>query len=466
MKKIKIIGAGLAGSEAALVLARLGLEVDLYEMKPVKYSQAHHSPYPAELVCSNSFRSDRLENAVGLLKEELRILDSPLMAFAEEARTPAGGALAVDREVFGQKVLEAIKAEKRIHYHEGVCVENWNDNEYTLIATGPLTDTLLFEKIKEKLGVDSLHFFDAAAPILSAESLDETVIFRQSRYDRGEADYLNCPMTEEEYKKFYQALVEAELAEVKDFDREIVFEGCMPIEVMAKRGEDTMRFGPLKPVGLKDPRTGKMPYACVQLRQDDRIASMYNIVGFQTRLKFSEQKRVFSMIPGLEKAEFLRYGVMHRNTYLQSPGHLNQQYQSLNNPRLFFAGQMTGVEGYVESLASGHLAARMLYIQCLKDTCNQQFIEHALEQQAFLEKLSNFSSPDSTTVLGSMAAYISDEKVKKFQPMNANFGLIAPFEEKVKRHEKTAKWIQRALESIHLWKKDYESLILEYTRKS
>lgn len=466
MKKIKIIGAGLAGSEAALVLARLGLEVDLYEMKPVKYSQAHHSPYPAELVCSNSFRSDRLENAVGLLKEELRILDSPLMAFAEEARTPAGGALAVDREVFGQKVLEAIKAEKRIHYHEGVCVENWNDNEYTLIATGPLTDTLLFEKIKEKLGVDSLHFFDAAAPILSAESLDETVIFRQSRYDRGEADYLNCPMTEEEYKKFYQALVEAELAEVKDFDREIVFEGCMPIEVMAKRGEDTMRFGPLKPVGLKDPRTGKMPYACVQLRQDDRIASMYNIVGFQTRLKFSEQKRVFSMIPGLEKAEFLRYGVMHRNTYLQSPGHLNQQYQSLNNPRLFFAGQMTGVEGYVESLASGHLAARMLYIQCLKDTCNQQFIEHALEQQVFLEKLSNFSSPDSTTVLGSMAAYISDEKVKKFQPMNANFGLIAPFEEKVKRHEKTAKWIQRALESIHLWKKDYESLILEYTRKS
>lgn len=442
--KVNIIGAGLAGSEAALVLASLGVEVHLYEMKPLKYTEAHHADYPAELVCSNSFRSDRLQNAVGLLKEELRRLQSPLMFLAEQAKTPAGGALAVDRAQFGHLVKDAIKANPNIFFHEGICIEDWEEEEYTLIATGPLTDHALFLKIKEKLGLDSLHFFDAAAPIVSADSLNENLIFRQSRYDRGEADYLNCPMNEEEYQKFYEALVQAELAEVKDFDREIVFEGCMPIEVMAKRGKDTMRFGPLKPVGLKDPRTNREPYACVQLRQDDRMASMYNLVGFQTRLKFSEQKRVFGMIPGLEKAEFLRYGVMHRNTYLQSPGHLNASYQSLKYPKLFFAGQMTGVEGYVESMASGHLAARMLFAK-LK--------EKEDEKQTFLP-------PSADSILGSMAAYISDPNVKRFQPMNANFGLVNPFKEKVKRHEKTDKWIARALEEIEAWKKAYDEKFL------
>lgn len=444
-EKVKIIGAGLAGAEASLVLANLGFEVDLYEMKPDKKTSAHRMNYPAELVCSNSFRSNRLENAVGLLKEELRQLNSPLMHLAEENSTPAGGALAVDRELFGKAVLQALCEHPLIHYHENSCIEILNENDWLIVATGPLTDGALFSYIKEKLGVESLHFFDAAAPILDKESLDMNIVFKQSRYDRGEAAYLNCPMNKEEYLAFYQALKDAEVVEMNTTDKFVVFEGCMPIEVMAQRGVDTMRFGPLKPVGLVDPRTGKQPYACVQLRQDDRRDSMYNLVGFQTRLKFSEQKRIFSMIPGLKNLEILRYGVMHRNSYLQSPGCLNAFYQCLAYPSWFFAGQMTGVEGYVESLASGHWAARHLALTILKDK--------VLKNKGDKAELNIFYPEGS--IIASMSAYVADEKIKKFQPMNANFGLLPAQEMKVKRSEKHSYWIRRSLEQIERFKQEY-----------
>lgn len=423
---IKVIGAGLAGCEAAWQIAQRGIPVQLYEMKPETLTPAHRSPQFAELVCSNSLRAARLENAVGLLKSELRRLGSLLIAKADEHAVPAGGALAVDREGFSQAVTEAIRQHPLIEVIS-TCVTELPEEGLTIVATGPLTQGGLFEEIQKRVGREHLHFFDAAAPIVSKDSLNFDRVFAQSRYGRGGDDYLNCPMDQTEYETFYQALIEAEQAEVEDFDREIVFEGCMPVETMAKRGRDTLRFGPLKPVGLIDPRTGKTPYACVQLRQDDRQGDLYNLVGFQTRLRQGEQKRVFGLIPGLEKAQFLRYGVMHRNTYLYSPGHLNEAYQLKSHPHLYFAGQMTGVEGYVESIASGCVAG----------------IQAALNWAGVPPVI---FSPN--TVIGAMAAYISDPSHRQFQPMNANWGLLPPLTERVKRHEKTYRLILRAQEAL------------------
>ncbi|MBO4747143.1 MAG: methylenetetrahydrofolate--tRNA-(uracil(54)-C(5))-methyltransferase (FADH(2)-oxidizing) TrmFO, partial [Clostridiales bacterium] len=363
--QITIIGAGLAGSEAAYQASRLGVKVRLYEMKPVRKSPAHHTDGFAELVCSNSLRSNQLENGVGLLKEELRILGSLIMKSADKSQVPAGGALAVDREEFSGYITKTILEDPNIEviYDE---IHSIPDDGIVVIATGPLTDGDLYDSIMEKIGHQDMHFFDAAAPIVTEASIDRSICFAMSRYGKGGDDYLNCPMNEEEYRRFYEALTNAELADVKGFDKETVFEGCMPIETMAKRGYDTMRFGPLKPVGLIDPRTGEEPYACVQLRQDDRSASIYNIVGFQTRLKFPEQKRVFQMIPGMQNAEFSRYGVMHRNTYIESPKLLTSEYRMKDDPKVFFAGQITGVEGYIESTASGYLAGYYAALSALE----------------------------------------------------------------------------------------------------
>jgi methylenetetrahydrofolate--tRNA-(uracil-5-)-methyltransferase len=412
MPVINIIGAGLAGSEAAHIAALMGVDVRLYEMKPVKYSPAHHSDKFAELVCSNSLRADSVTNAVGLLKEELRIAGSLIMEAADKARVPAGGALAVDREEFAGFITDWIKSSDRITVINEEIKKIPDDDEITIIATGPLTDGDLFDQIGELCGDDTLHFFDAAAPIVMGSSIDMSKAFRASRYGKGGDDYINCPMNKDEYLAFYRELISAERAAVKDFDREVVFEGCMPIETMASRGEDTMRFGPLKPVGLIDPATGKEPYACLQLRQDDRAKTMYNLVGFQTRLKWDEQKRVFGMIPGLENAEYYRMGVMHRNTYLNSPVHLEDTYRFKGRKNLFFAGQITGVEGYIESTASGFLAG---YYAALK----------ALGKEVPFK-------PDADTVMGAMAAYVSDPNIKHFVPMNANFGIVAPMPGKFK----------------------------------
>ncbi|MBO4580328.1 MAG: methylenetetrahydrofolate--tRNA-(uracil(54)-C(5))-methyltransferase (FADH(2)-oxidizing) TrmFO [Clostridiales bacterium] len=412
MATINVIGAGLAGSEAAHIAASLGVNVRLYEMKPVKYSPAHHSEGFAELVCSNSLRADSVTNAVGLLKEELRMTGSLIMEAADKARVPAGGALAVDREEFSNYITDWIRSSDKITVINEEITKIPDDDEITVIATGPLTDGALFDAIAELCGDDTLHFFDAAAPIVMGSSIDMSKAFRASRYDKGGDDYINCPMNKDEYLAFYHELITAERAAVKDFDREIVFEGCMPIETMASRGEDTMRFGPLKPVGLIDPSTGKEPYACLQLRQDDRAKTMYNLVGFQTRLKWDEQKRVFGMIPGLENAEYYRMGVMHRNTYLNSPSHLDDTYKFRTRENLFFAGQMTGVEGYIESTASGFLAG---YYAALK----------ALGREVPYK-------PGADTVMGAMAAYVSDPNIKKFVPMNANFGIVAPMPGKFK----------------------------------
>ncbi len=437
---ITIIGAGLAGSEAAYQAARLGAKVRLYEMKPVRKSPAHHSDKFAELVCSNSLRSNQLENGVGLLKEELRILGSLIMEAADKAQVPAGGALAVDREEFSGYITEKILNHPNIEviYEE---IHRIPDEGPVIVATGPLTDADLYDDIMERIGHQDMHFFDAAAPIVMESGIDRSICFAMSRYGKGGDDYLNCPMNEEEYRNFYEALISAELADVKGFDKETVFEGCMPIETMAKRGYDTMRFGPLKPVGLIDPRTGEEPYACVQLRQDDRMASIYNIVGFQTRLKFPEQTRVFHMIPGLQNAEFTRMGVMHRNTYIESPKLLMPTYQMRNEPRIAFAGQITGVEGYIESTASGYLAG-------FYSACDALHIDHDVR----------FSSE---TMIGAMASYISDPNVKHFVPMNANFGLVAPLGYKVrgKKKEKNLAYAERAIaevckhkeEMVHLW---------------
>lgn len=402
-----VAGAGLAGCEAAWQLAQAGVQVDLLEMKPDRMTPAHHMPQLAELVCSNSLRAARLENAVGLLKEEMRRLDSLIMKCADAAAIPAGGALAVDREVFAGAVTQAIEEHANIRLSHQL-VELIPDAELVVIATGPLTDGGLFDDIQQQFGAGSLHFFDAAAPIVTAESINQDIAFRQSRYDRGGADYINCPLNQVEYLRFYEALITAELADVHDFDKEIVFEGCMPLETMAKRGKDTIRFGPLKPVGLVDPRTGREPYACVQLRQDNQAGSLYNLVGFQTRLKFSEQKRVFSLIPGLENAVFERFGVMHRNTFLSSPGLLLADYSVKARETVYFAGQMTGVEGYVESAASGLLAGWQASLQAM-----------GLDRAARHRYL-----PDRHTVIGAMSAYVAQADVKHFQPMNANFGLV------------------------------------------
>ena len=431
ISKITVIGAGLAGCEAAHIIASFGIDVDLYEMKPVRKSPAHKSDMFAELVCSNSLRAASITNAVGLLKEELRRLGSLIMEAADKAEVPAGGALAVDRDEFSGYITEKIKNNPRIHVKTEE-VDHIPSDGTVIVATGPLTDGKLYDDIMRLTGNADLHFFDAAAPIVSYESIDMTKAFRQSRYGKGGNDYINCPMNEEEYKAFYHALIEAEKADVHGFDKINVFEGCMPIEVMASRGEDTMRFGPLKPVGLVDPNTGKEPYACLQLRQDDRASTMYNLVGFQTRLKFGEQKRVFGMIPGLEHAEYLRYGVMHRNTYINSPRLLNSDYSMREHPGIFFAGQITGVEGYIESAASGFFAG-----------LNAALRSRGIDPR---EKLND------ETVIGAMASYVSDRSVTKFVPMNANFGIVATmpgkFRGKTAKQDKNAAIAERSLTRI------------------
>ena len=426
MSKVKVIGAGLAGSEAAWQLAQRGISVELYEMKPKKMSPAHHSADFAELVCSNSFRGDRLENAVGLLKEELRRCGSLIMQCAEATKVEAGGCLAVDRGGFAAMVTEKI----RNHPNITVIAEEVTEvpEGPVIIATGPLTSDAMSDAIGAYFGQDYLHFFDAAAPLVTAESIDMTKAWWQSRYDRGNADYVNCAMDKEEYEAFIKELISAEEAEVHGFEDKNVFEGCMPVEVMARRGFDTLRYGPLKPVGLTDPSTGKEPYAVVQLRQDNAEGSIFNLVGFQTHLKFGEQKRVFSMIPALANAEFVRYGVMHRNTFLQSPKLLDRYYADRRNPMVAFAGQMTGVEGYVESTASGFLAA-----------------------VAMAAKIQGREVPDfpRTTAIGALGLYISDESVVNFQPMNVNFSIIAPLEQRVrKKAEKNLAIANRSLAII------------------
>ncbi len=409
MNKVRIIGAGLAGSEAAWHLANRGIEVDLIEMKPEKKSPAHQLDSFGELVCSNSLRSNRIENAVGLLKEEMRILGSLVMEAAEATQVPAGGALAVDREGFSDYITEKLTNHDKIHVIQDEITELPEDG-YHIIATGPLTSEALSSAIQDTFDSDDLFFYDAVAPIVDASSIDMEKAFKGSRYDRGD-DYINCPMNEEEYRAFYTELINAKTADIASFEEKHVFEGCMPIESMAKRGYQTMAFGPLKPVGMRDPRTGKRPYAIVQLRQDDAAASMYNLVGFQTRLLHGEQKRVFSMIPGLEKARFLRYGVMHRNTYVNAPKLLTRHLMVKDRDELYFAGQITGVEGYVESAASGLWAGMSL--------ANQLLGIDAIE-------------PDGCTMMGAMVLYCTNPGLTKLDPMNANFGIIEPLETRVK----------------------------------
>jgi len=429
MAQIKVIGAGLAGCEAAYAAARMGVDVILYEMKPQKYSPAHKSPLFGELVCSNSLKAKQINNASGVIKEELRILGSLIMQAADKAEVPAGGALAVDRDIFSQYITDAVRNHPRITVVE--CEIDSFDDSITVCATGPLTSDKMASYIADNIGGDMLHFFDAAAPIVDASSIDRDKVFAASRYGKGEASYLNCPMTKEEYDAFYDALINARVAPLHDFDRASpqVFEGCMPVEIMASRGYDTLRFGPLKPVGLPDPKTGVEPYAVVQLRQENLRADMYNLVGFQTNLTFDEQKRVFGLIPGLEKASFHRYGVMHRNTFLNSPQLLNADYSMRERKNIFFAGQMTGVEGYLESTSSGMVAGINAARRAL-----------GLDSVIF----------PPTTVIGALASYISDPNVTSFQPMNANFGVVASLDRKVKggkkaRHEAIG---ERAVETM------------------
>ncbi len=434
--EINVIGAGLAGCEAAWQAARLGVKVNLYEMKPKKFSPAHHSEGFAELVCSNSLRSNDKTNAVGLLKEELRLMGSLVIETAYETAVPAGSALAVNREEFSNDITEKIRNHPNITVIEEE-VTKIPEEGITVIATGPLTSEPMAESIAELTGGSELHFFDAAAPIIDFSTVDMSRAFFASRYGKGEpTDYLNCPMTKEEYDAFYNALISAESAPLKAFDREfqeselVVFEGCMPVEVMAKRGYDTLRFGPMKPVGLPVPKTGEDAFATVQLRRENKEGSMYNIVGFQTHLTFGEQKRVFRMIPGLENAEFFRYGVMHRNTYLNSPRFLNPDYSVISRPTLYFAGQMTGVEGYVESASSGFVAG----VNAAKAALGEEAVIFPPE-----------------TEIGALAHYVSFGGVSSsFQPMNANFGVIAPFDKKIKGGKKcrNAAYADRSLEII------------------
>ena len=426
MEPVKIIGAGLAGSEAAWQLAQRGIPVELHEMKPQKMTPAHHSPGVGELVCSNSLRSDQLENAVGLLKEELRRCGSLILACADEHRVEAGGALAVDRHGFSRAITEKVKGHPLITVVEGEVTAIPEGN--VILASGPLTSDALAAAIQEKVHADYLSFYDAAAPLVTFESLDMDHAWFASRYDKGTADYVNCALSEEEYAAFWQALTTAQAAEVHGFEDQNVFEGCMPVEVMARRGVDTLRYGPLKPKGLKDPKTGKEPYAVVQLRKDNAQGSIYNLVGFQTHLKWPEQKRVFSMIPALREAEFVRYGVMHRNTYLNSPKLLDRYYRLKADPRVCFAGQITGVEGYVESTASGFVAA--------------------VELANRLQGKAPVDFPQETA-LGALALYVSNETVEQFQPMNVNFGIIPPLGYKVKgKRNKNAELSRRALEIL------------------
>ncbi|WP_432354958.1 FADH(2)-oxidizing methylenetetrahydrofolate--tRNA-(uracil(54)-C(5))-methyltransferase TrmFO [Sporosarcina sp. A2] len=427
---VNVIGAGLAGSEAAWQIASRGVQVRLYEMRPVQQTPAHHTDKFAELVCSNSLRANSLTNAVGVIKEEMRRLDSLIIAAADACSVPAGGALAVDRHEFSALVTD------KVRNHPLVEVINEEVTEIpegiTVIATGPLTSPALAEKVRQLTGEDYLYFYDAAAPIVEKDSIDMEKVYLKSRYDKGEAAYLNCPMDEEEFAVFYNALVNAEVAELKEFEKEIYFESCMPVEVLASRGEKTLLFGPMKPVGLEDPKTGKRPKAVVQLRQDDAAGTLYNIVGFQTHMKWGAQKEVLKLIPGLENVEIVRYGVMHRNTFINSPRVLQPTYQLKANPQLFFAGQMTGVEGYVESagagLVAGMNAARL-----------------ALGEEPYV--LPN------QTALGSMARYITEADSKNFQPMNVNFGLFPDLGERVRsKLERAERHAARALEAIDEFK--------------
>jgi methylenetetrahydrofolate--tRNA-(uracil-5-)-methyltransferase len=426
-ERVTVVGAGLAGSEAAWQLAIRGIKVRLYEMRPVNNTPAHHTDKFGELVCSNSLRSNQLENAVGLLKEEMRRLGSLIMECADNKALPAGGALAVDREGFSQEITDRITGHPDIEVIREEVV-GIPEEEYVIVATGPLTSEKLSLSIGSLMDSDYFYFYDAVAPVITYESINQDRVFKASRYEKGDSDYINCPMTEEEYLKFYSELVNAETAPLKSFEKEIVFEGCMPVETMAKRGAQTLLFGPLKPVGLTDPRNGMQPYAVVQLRQDNKEGTLYNMVGFQTHLKWGEQKRVFSMIPGLEDAEFVRYGVMHRNTFINSPEVMRPTLQFRGNDRLFFAGQLTGVEGYVESASSGLIAG-----------INMARVINKKEPVIFPE----------TTAHGALCRYITDRTIKAFQPMNVNFGIFPKPEYKIRnRKEKGSYYAERALKDL------------------
>ncbi len=426
IEHVNVIGGGLAGCEAAYQIAKRGIKVKLYEMKPVKFSAAHSNENLAEIVCSNSFKSNLLTNACGLLKEELRMLDSLLIKIADENSVPAGQALAVDREIFAQKVTEKMKENPNIEIVKEE-VTKINLDEFNIVATGPLTSDSLFEEISKLIGNKELHFYDAAAPIIEKDSIDMSIAFIGDRYGKGEADYINLPMNKEEYEKFWNELVNAEIVELHEFEKREIFEGCMPVEVMAKRGIDTLRYGPLKPVGFDDPRTGRRPYALVQLRQDNKEGTIYNMVGFQTNLKFGEQKRVFSMIPGLENAEFAKYGVMHRNTFINSSKLLDATFKMKEQEKIYFAGQITGVEGYVESVASGLIAGINISNQ-------------------ILEKEKMIFSND--TMIGALCEYISTEN-EKFQPMNANFGILLKLSERIKdKQERYRKLAEKSIEKL------------------
>ncbi|GIP27391.1 methylenetetrahydrofolate--tRNA-(uracil-5-)-methyltransferase TrmFO [Paenibacillus sp. J23TS9] len=427
IKQVTVIGAGLAGSEAAWQIASRGVPVKLYEMRPVVKTPAHHTDKFAELVCTNSLRANGLTNAVGVLKEEMRMLNSIILGSADKNAVPAGGALAVDRDGFSGDITDIL------HNHPLIEVVNEEiqhipEDGIVVIATGPLTSPSLSAEIKALMGEEYFYFYDAAAPIVEKDSIDMSKVYLASRYDKGEAAYLNCPMNEEEFDAFYEALVSAEVAQLKEFEKEVYFEGCMPIEVMMQRGKQTALFGPMKPVGLVNPHTGTLPYAVVQLRQDNAAGTLYNLVGFQTHLKWGEQKRVFSMIPGLENAEYVRYGVMHRNTFINSPRLLKPTYQLKTNENLFFAGQMTGVEGYVESAASGLIAG----INAARKAKGEELVV----------------LPETSTI-GSMAHYVTNADPEHFQPMNANFGLLPGLEKKIRnKKEKNEALANRALASI------------------
>ena len=432
-KKVIVIGAGLAGSEAAWQLAKRGVNVDLYEMRPKKMTPAHKTQNFAELVCSNSLRANNITNAVGLLKEEMRRLDSLIIKCADATQVPAGGALAVDRDKFSEMITETIKNHPNINVIEEEITQIPRGDIPVVVATGPLTSDALSQDIRTYTKQEGLYFYDAAAPIIEKDSIDMNKVYLKSRYDKGEAAYLNCPMTKDEFFNFYNALITAEAAPLKEFEKEIYFEGCMPFEEMAKRGEKTLLFGPMKPVGLEDPKTDKRPYAVVQLRQDNSEGTLYNIVGFQTHLKWGEQKRIINLIPGLENANIVRYGVMHRNTYLNSPQLLEKTYKLKEEKNIYFAGQMTGVEGYVESAASGIVAA-------LNALYNQE------DKQIIFP---------TETMIGAMANYIVDNTSKNFQPMNANFGIIKPLPERIKdKKEKYERYANRSLEILENFKID------------
>ncbi len=423
---VNIIGGGLAGCEAAYQIAKRKIPVNLYEMKPLQFSPAHTNPNLAEIVCSNSFKSNSITNACGLLKEELRILDSLLIQIADETAVPAGQALAVDREKFAERVTEELIKFPNIKIIRKECTKI-EEESITIIATGPLTSDKMANEISKITGSDRLFFYDAVAPIIEKNSIDFSIAFYGDRYGKGESNYINLPMNQDEYRNFYQELICAEIAKLHEFEKNEIFESCMPIEIMAKRGEDTIRFGPLKPVGFMDPRTGKRPYAIVQLRQDDSKDTLFNMVGFQTNLKFGEQKRVFSLIPGLRNAEFVKYGVMHRNTYINSPDLLKSTYKLKNHPNIFFAGQITGVEGYVESIASGFVTGINAANQLLKK-----------DELIFPKE----------TVIGALADYISTPK-ENFSPMNANFGLLPELEEKIRdKKERYKMFAERAIKQI------------------